>query len=48
MGDSSFVLPEAEIVKIGAEHEGFLLIQTKAGRTGWVSRSNLAPVVPRK
>jgi hypothetical protein len=48
MGDSLFVLPEAEIVKISAEHEGFLLIQTTAGRTGWVSRANLAPVVPRK
>jgi hypothetical protein len=48
MGDSLFVLPEAETVKIAAEHEGFLLIQTGAGRTGWVSRSNVASVVPRK
>jgi hypothetical protein len=48
MGDSLFVLPEAETVKIAAEHEGFLLIQTSAGRTGWVSRSNVASVVPRK
>jgi len=48
MGDSLFVLPEAETVKIAAEHEGFLLIQTAAGRSGWVSRSNVASVVPRK
>ena len=48
MGDSLFVLPEAETVKIAAEHEGFLLIQTGAGRTGWVSRPNIASVVPRK
>jgi hypothetical protein len=48
MGDSLFVLPEAETVKITAEHEGFLLIQTSAGRTGWVSRSNVASVVPRQ
>jgi hypothetical protein len=48
MGDSRFVLPEAETVEIAAEHEGFLLIQTGAGRTGWVSRSNVASVVPRK
>jgi hypothetical protein len=48
MGDSLFVLSEAETVKIAAEHEGFLLIQTGAGRTGWVSRSNVAAVVPRK
>jgi hypothetical protein len=48
MGDSMFVLPEAQTVKIAAEHEGFLLIETSAGRTGWVSRSNVASVVPRK
>jgi hypothetical protein len=48
MGDSLFVLLEAETVKIAAEHEGFWLIQTGAGRTGWVSRSNVASVVPRK
>jgi len=48
MGDSLFVLNEADTVKITAEHEGFWLIQTRAGRTGWVSRSNVAPVVPRK
>jgi len=48
MGDPLFVLPEAETVRIAVEHEGFLLIQTRAGRTGWISRANLAPVVPRK
>ena len=47
MGDSLFVLPEAETVMIKAEHEGFVLIETGAGRTGWVSSANLAPVVPR-
>jgi hypothetical protein len=47
MGDSIFVLPEAETVTINAEHEGFMLIQTRAGRTGWVSRANIAPIVPR-
>jgi hypothetical protein len=48
MGDPLFVLPEAETVKIAVEHEGFLLIETRAGRTGWASRANIAPVVPRK
>jgi hypothetical protein len=48
MGGSLFSLPEAETVRITAEHEGFFLVQTRAGRTGWVSRSNVAPVVPRK
>ncbi len=46
MGDPLFVLPEAETVKMTAEHEGFVLIQTREGRMGWVSRANLAPVVP--
>ena len=48
MGDPLFELPEAETVKIAVEHEGFFLVETRAGRTGWVSRANLAPVVPRK
>jgi hypothetical protein len=46
MGDAAFTLPEAETVRMTAEHEGFVLIRTRAGRTGWVSRANLAPVVP--
>jgi hypothetical protein len=46
MGDPLFVLPEAETVKMTAEHEGFVLIQTRAGRMGWIARANLAPVVP--
>jgi hypothetical protein len=48
MGDPLFVLPEAETVRITAEHEDFVLVRTRAGRTGWVSRANLAPVVPRR
>jgi hypothetical protein len=48
MGDPLFVLPEAETVRITAERDDFLLIRTRAGRTGWVSRANLAPVVPRR
>jgi hypothetical protein len=48
MGDSLFVLPEAESVKITAEHEGFLLVETATGRMGWVSRANIASIVPRQ
>jgi hypothetical protein len=48
MGDSLFTLPEAQSVKIAAEHEEFLLVETAAGRTGWVSRANVASVLPRK
>lgn len=46
MGDPLFVLPEAETVKMTAEHEGFVLIETRAGRAGWAARAGLAPVVP--
>jgi hypothetical protein len=43
-----FVLPEAEIVSVGAEHEGFMLIRNSAGRTGWAPNANLALVVPKR
>lgn len=48
MGDSLFTLPEGALVRIEAEHEEFALIETRAGRTGWVAHSNLASIVPRK
>jgi hypothetical protein len=48
MGDSLFELPEAETVDITAEHEGFLLIKTRSGHAGWVSRSAVARVIPQK
>jgi tetratricopeptide (TPR) repeat protein len=48
MGDPLFTLAEAQTVKMTAEHEGFVLIQTLAGKTGWVSRANIVPVVPGK
>ena len=46
MGDPLFVLREAETVRMAAEHEGFVLVQTREGRLGWVSRANITPVVP--
>jgi hypothetical protein len=46
MGDTAFVLPEAETVTITAEHEHFVLIRTRGGRSGWVARANLGAVVP--
>jgi hypothetical protein len=47
MGDTLFVLPEAETVHITAAHDEFMLVRTAAGREGWVARANLAPVVAR-
>jgi hypothetical protein len=47
MGDPLFVLQEAEPVRIAATHEGFFLVESRAGRMGWVAQANLAAVVPR-
>ena len=47
MGDPLFTLPEGEKVRITAEHDGFALIETRTGRIGWITHSNLAPLVPR-
>jgi hypothetical protein len=47
MGDALFTLAEGEKVKITAEHEGFALIETRAGGIGWITHSSLAPLVPR-
>lgn len=47
MGEPLFALPEGEKVKISAEHDGFALIETRVGRTGWISDANLAPILPR-
>lgn len=46
IGETLFSLKEAQVVTMHAEHEGFVLIQTGDGRTGWVLRADLAPVVP--
>ena len=45
--ETLFVLPEATIVSTGAEHDGFVLVRTAAGRTGWAPSTNLAPIVPK-
>ena len=46
MGDEAFVLREAETVTMTAEHEDFVLVRTRSGRSGWVSRASLGAVVP--
>jgi hypothetical protein len=47
MSEPLFTLPEAETVRITAEHDEFVLVETGTGKNGWVARTNLAPVVPR-
>ncbi len=46
MGDTAFVLPEAETVTITAAYGNFMLIRTRDGHSGWVSRANISAVVP--
>jgi hypothetical protein len=46
MGDTAFVLREAESVTMTAEHEDFIFIRTGGGLSGWVARANLGAVVP--
>lgn len=43
-----FLLPEAAVVAMRAEHDGFVLVQAQGGRSGWVPGANLAPIVPKK
>lgn len=45
IGDALFELPEATIVTTSAEHDGFVLVRTAQGRTGWVPGANLAAIV---
>jgi hypothetical protein len=46
MGDTAFVLSEADTVTMTAEHEDFVLIRTRGGQSGWVARANVGTVVP--
>jgi hypothetical protein len=47
MGDTAFVLREAETVTITGEHDDFILIRTRGGLSGWVARAKLGTVVPQ-
>jgi hypothetical protein len=42
-----FTLREGETVSVRAERQNFALVQTSAGRSGWVARTDLARVVPQ-
>jgi hypothetical protein len=48
MGETAFILPEAETVTMTAVHEDFILIRTRGGLSGWVGRANVGAVVPDK
>jgi tetratricopeptide (TPR) repeat protein len=45
--EAAFKLLAGETVMVRAEYQGFALVQTSAGRSGWVSRADLALVVPQ-
>jgi Bacterial SH3 domain len=46
--ETLFTLPEGETVTVRDEHDGFMLVKTAGGRTGWAPASNIAPVIPRR
>jgi tetratricopeptide (TPR) repeat protein len=46
MGDTAFVLKEAETVSMLAQHEDFVLVRLRDGRSGWMSRADIGAVVP--
>lgn len=48
IGDPLFNITEAHIVRIRAEHDDFMLVQTPEGRSGWVSAGDVAPIVPNR
>ena len=45
--EPAFKLRAGETVTVRAGHEGFALVQTSAGRSGWVARADLVRVVPQ-
>jgi hypothetical protein len=47
MGAALFELREAETVETISRHDSFVMVETRAGRRGWVSAENLASIVPR-
>jgi type IV secretory pathway VirB2 component (pilin) len=46
MGDTAFVLSEADTVTITAKYGDFILVRTRGGLSGWVARANVGAVVP--
>lgn len=48
IAEQLFELPEATIVNTSAEHDGFVLVRTTEGRTGWAPSASLAPIVPKQ
>jgi len=42
-----FKLRDGEIITVCAQQKDFVLVQTSTGRSGWVGRADLAPVVPQ-
>ena len=45
--EPAFKLREGDTVTVCAERQSFALVQTLAGRSGWVARADLARVVPQ-
>ena len=46
LGDPAFTVPAGELVRITSVYQGYLLVRTIAGRSGWVPAQSIAPIVP--
>jgi hypothetical protein len=45
-GEPLFAVPQADIVHVRDEHQGFVLIRDSEGREGWVARTDLTSIIP--
>lgn len=46
MSEPAFTLAEGETVTVTDRHEDYILVRTRSGTSGWVSRAKLGSVVP--
>jgi hypothetical protein len=46
--EPAFAIAQAQIVTIEATRGAFVLVKIASGREGWVSRSDVKPIVPRE
>jgi hypothetical protein len=46
MGEIAFKLRDGQTAKMAGRHGDFVLIRDAAGHAGWVSRSDLTPILP--
>lgn len=46
LGDPAFIVPEGDIVRIASRYQGYVLVRTRAGRSGWLAAQDLVSIIP--